>query len=147
MHGVTYALQDLAVHSSRRRFADQLGARLGTWKFLTFFAAFPMTKQPVVFINVFTVEPDKQSELVELLTMATQDSVRHAHGFISATLHRSLDGTKVTMYALWRSQEHYQAMRENPAPLPYLQRALAIATFDPGMYEIVQVFSGIGDGA
>lgn len=106
-----------------------------------------MTKQPVVFINVFTVEPDKQSELVELLTMATQDSVRHAHGFISATLHRSLDGTKVTMYALWRSQEHYQAMRENPAPLPYLQRALAIATFDPGMYEIVQVFSGIGDGA
>ena len=106
-----------------------------------------MTKQPVVFINVFTVEPDKQSELVELLTMATQDSVRHAHGFISATLHRSLDGTKVTMYALWRSQEDYQAMREDPAPLPYLQRALAIATFDPGMYEIVQVFSGIGDGA
>lgn len=106
-----------------------------------------MTKQPVVFINVFTVEPDKQSELVELLTMATQDSVRHARGFISATLHRSLDGTKVTMYALWRSQEDYQAMRENPAPLPYLQRALAIATFDPGMYEIVQVFSGIGDGA
>lgn len=106
-----------------------------------------MTKQPVVFINVFTVEPDKQSELVELLAMATQDSVRHAHGFISATLHRSLDGTKVTMYALWRSQEDYQAMREDPAPLPYLQRALAIATFDPGMYEIVQVFSGIGDGA
>jgi quinol monooxygenase YgiN len=106
-----------------------------------------MTTQPVVFINVFTVEPDKQSELVELLTMATQDSVRHAHGFISATLHRSLDGTKVTMYALWRSQEDYQAMRADPAPLPYLQRALAIATFDPGMYEIVQVFSGVGDGA
>jgi hypothetical protein len=51
------------------------------------------------------------------------------------------------MYALWRSQEDYQAMREDPAPLPYLQRALAISTFDPGMYEIVQVFSGIGDGA
>jgi hypothetical protein len=31
--------------------------------------------------------------------------VRHAAGFISARLHRSLDGTKVTMYAQWRSVE------------------------------------------
>jgi hypothetical protein len=29
-------------------------------------------------------------------------------------------------------------MRENPAPLSYLQRALAIAKFEPGMYEVVQ---------
>jgi hypothetical protein len=52
-------------------------------------------------------------------------------------LHRSLDGTKVTMYAQWRSVEDYQAMRENPASLPYLQQALAIAKCDPGMYEVV----------
>jgi hypothetical protein len=46
------------------------------------------------------------------------------------------------MYAHWRSVEDYQAMRENPAPLPYLLQALAIARFDPGMYEVVEVFSG-----
>jgi hypothetical protein len=69
--------------------------------------------------------------------------VRHARGFISASLHRSLDGTKVTMYAQWRSVEDCQAMRENPAPLPYLQQALAIAKFDPGMYEVVETFSAI----
>ena len=61
---------------------------------------------------------------------------------ISASLHRSLDGTKVTMYAQWRSVEDYQAMRENPAPLPYLQQALAIAQFEPGMYEVVATYSG-----
>jgi hypothetical protein len=33
-------------------------------------------------------------------------------------------------------------MRENPAPLPYLQEALEIAKFDPGMYEVVETYSG-----
>jgi hypothetical protein len=29
------------------------------------------------------------------------------------------------------------AMRKDPAPLPYLQQALTIAKFEPGMYEVV----------
>jgi quinol monooxygenase YgiN len=84
----------------------------------------------VTFINVFTVEPTNPQQLVELLARVTETSVRHAPGCISASLHRSLDGTKVTMYAQWRSVEDYQAMREGPAPLPYLQQALAIAKFE-----------------
>ena len=96
----------------------------------------------VTLINVFTVEPVNQQQLLELLARATEKSVRHAPGFISSSLHRSLDGTKVTMYAQWRSVEDYQAMRANPEPLPYLQQALAIARFEPGMYEVVEIFSG-----
>jgi heme-degrading monooxygenase HmoA len=96
----------------------------------------------VTLINVFTVAPDDQQQLIELLTRATEISVRHAPGFISSSLYRGLDGTKVTMYAHWRSVEDYQAMRENPAPLPYLQQALAIAKFEPGIYEVVGIFSG-----
>jgi quinol monooxygenase YgiN len=102
----------------------------------------PPTSKLVILINVFTVEPANQRQLLELLARATETSVRHARGFISATLHRSLDGTKVTMYAQWRSVADYQAMRENPTALPYLQRALAIAKFYPGMYEVVESFSG-----
>ena len=93
----------------------------------------------------FTVDPTNQQRLVELLTRATEVSVRHAPGFVSASLHRSLDGTKVTMYAQWRSVEDYQAMRQDPAPLPFLQEALAIATFEPGMYEVVQTFAPLGE--
>lgn len=100
-------------------------------------------RKPVTLINVFTVEPANQQRLIELLARATETSVRHAPGFISASLHRGFDGTKVTMYAQWRSVEDYQAMRANPEPLPYLQQALAIAKFDPGMYEVVETFSGI----
>jgi len=94
----------------------------------------------VTLINVFTVEPHNQQRLIELLTNATEQSVRHAPGFISARLHRGLDGTKVTMYAQWRSREDYEAMRADPAPLPYLQQALAIAKFEPAMYEVVRTF-------
>jgi len=89
-------------------------------------------------INMFTVEPANQRRLVELLTEATEVSVRRAPGFVSASLHRSTDGTKVTMYAQWRSIDDYQAMRQDPAPLPFLQEALTIAKFEPGVYEVVR---------
>ena len=94
----------------------------------------------ITLINVFTVAPAKQQKLITLLTRATDSSVREVPGFISASLHRGLDGTKVTMYAQWRSIEDYQAMRQNAAAVPYLQQALAIATFDPGMYDVVETF-------
>ena len=91
-------------------------------------------------INVFTVEPVNQQRLVDLLTLATESSVRNITGFISSSLHRSLDGTKVTMYAQWRSMEDYQTMRNNSTASPYLQQALEFARFDPGMYEVVETF-------
>jgi quinol monooxygenase YgiN len=98
------------------------------------------SRKLVTLINVFTVEPENQQRLLELLGRATKTSVCHAAGFVSASLHRSLDGTKVTMYAQWRSVEDYQAMRADRAALPYLEQALAIAKFDPGMYEVVETY-------
>ena len=91
-------------------------------------------------INVFTVAPGDQGRLVELLTSATQSSVRHVRGFLSAALHRSLDGTKVTMYAQWRTVEDYQRMRSRSDTSPFLADAITIATFDPGLYEVVEIF-------
>jgi len=40
----------------------------------------------------------------------------------------------------WWSIEDYQKMRSNPNASPYLIQALAIAKFDPGMYEVVETF-------
>jgi len=99
----------------------------------------------ITLINVFTVEPANQRRLIEPLTEATEVSVRRAPGFVSASLHRSTDGTKVTMYAQWRSIDHYQAMRQDPAPLPFFQEALTIAKFEPGVYEVVRTFAPIGE--
>ncbi|WP_259067025.1 antibiotic biosynthesis monooxygenase family protein [Mucilaginibacter sp. X4EP1] len=91
-------------------------------------------------INVFTVDPANQQKLVDLLMRATAESVTKIEGFISSSLHRSLDGTKVTMYAQWSSLEAYQNMRNNSAASPFLTEALEMATFDPGMYEVVKTF-------
>jgi len=44
------------------------------------------------------------------------------------------------MYAQWRSIDHYQAMRQDPVPLPFLQEAPTIAKFEPGVYEGVRTF-------
>jgi len=98
----------------------------------------------MITINVFTVDPANQDRLLDLLTRATDGFVCRAPGFISATLHRSLDGTKVTMYAQWRSAADYEAMRQDPGPRPFLEQALAIASFEPGQYEIVQSFLPAG---
>jgi quinol monooxygenase YgiN len=97
--------------------------------------------RPMTVINVFTVAPDRQARLLDLLTRATESSVRHVPGFVAAALHRSLDGTKVTMYAQWRSPEDYERMRSRPDTSPFLAEAMTIATFEPGFYEVVEVFS------
>jgi quinol monooxygenase YgiN len=92
-------------------------------------------------INVFTVDPGNQQKLIDLLTMATETTVSHVKGFISSALHKSLDGKKVTMYAQWESLEDYQNMRRNAMASPYLDQAVEIASFDPGMYALVRTFS------
>jgi len=48
------------------------------------------SRKPVTLINVFTVEPANQRQLLELLARATETSVRHAPGFISGALHRKV---------------------------------------------------------
>jgi quinol monooxygenase YgiN len=94
----------------------------------------------VTFINIFTMEPENQQRVVDLLSEVTDRLVRFAKGFVSSSLHRSADGTKVTMYAQWASMEDYQAMREDHRPRPYLAEALTIATFAPGTYDVVETF-------
>jgi quinol monooxygenase YgiN len=96
--------------------------------------------QRLTVINVFTVAPENQAHLVELLARATESSVRHVPGFVAAALHRSLDGRKVTMYAQWRSADDYERMRARPDTSPFLAEALTIATFDPGLYQVAEVF-------
>lgn len=88
-------------------------------------------------INVFTVSPDKQDELADLLARATEETMRHLPGFISASIHRSLDGTKVINYTQWRSQADFSALQQNPKARPHMEAAAALATFEPIVCEVV----------
>ena len=82
-------------------------------------------------INVFTVEPERQRQLVALLVEATDAVMTNMPGFISANIHRSADGTRVVNYAQWRSAADFAAMRSHPSAIPHLHEAGALAQFDP----------------
>ena len=97
----------------------------------------------VTVINVFAVEPAKQEALVTLLTRATDETVRHMPGFISANIHRSVDGVRVTNYAQWRSRADLEAMLRHPAALPHLREATDLSTsVEPHIYEVAAVRGG-----
>lgn len=87
-------------------------------------------------INVFTVAPEKQQELVDLLVGATDKTMRHLPGFISASIHRSLDGKKVVNYAQWKSKDDFETMRSNPEAAPHMKAAASLAEFDPILCEV-----------
>jgi antibiotic biosynthesis monooxygenase (ABM) superfamily enzyme len=44
-------------------------------------------------INVFTVKPENQDTLVNLVIEATNNTMRHLPGFVSTSIHRSPDNT------------------------------------------------------
>jgi heme-degrading monooxygenase HmoA len=95
----------------------------------------------VTLINVFTVEPENQQKLVDMLVEATQKTMKNIPGFISANIHKSADGVRVANYAQWRSEEDYAAMLKNPEALEHMNPITEIATFDAHTYEVVESVS------
>jgi len=92
-------------------------------------------------VNVFSVRPENQQKLVDMLVEATDKTMKKLPGFLSASIHRSLDGTRVVNYAQWRSKTDFDAMRQNPAAQPHLAAVAAIATFDPILCEVSESVS------
>ena len=91
----------------------------------------------VTLINVFTVAPHEQQRLVEVLVDATQAVMRKQPGFVSANIHRSLDGRRVTNYAQWRSRGAFEAMLQNQEAAEHMGEAAKIAErFEPHLYEV-----------
>ena len=96
-------------------------------------------QNPVVtLVNVFRLhQPARQRELVELLETATETVMRHQPGFVSANIHRSLDGTHVVNYAQWRSAADFDAMRQQPDATQHMAGAFALADVEGHLYEVV----------
>ena len=98
------------------------------------------TDQPVVtLVNVFTVDPTRQNELVAAWQASTDEVIRHLPGFVSANIHRSLDGTKVVNYAQWENRQAFQGMLAHPAAREWLDRLGQIGTPAPVLCELVTV--------
>jgi quinol monooxygenase YgiN len=92
----------------------------------------------VTLINVFSVSPENQQRLVDLLVEATRTTMRHIPGFVSASIHKSADGARVTNYAQWRSAADFQAMLKDPRAAAHMAPIRAIAANDAHLYEVVE---------
>jgi len=93
-------------------------------------------KAIVTHINVFTVAPEKQQLLVDSLT-ETVKAARTVPGWLSASIHRSHDGTRVVNYVQYESRDAAQAVLKHLAAGGYLKRNTELGTVVPGQYDVV----------
>ena len=90
----------------------------------------------VTVINKFSVEPENHQNLIKLLD-DLRKIVEKQPGFISANVHKSLEGNRVVSYAQWKTKENYQAVYTNSAAKPILDEIKKISKFSWNLYEVV----------
>lgn len=99
-------------------------------------------QSPITLVNVFKVKPKHQDKLVAALIAATKETMRTLDGFVSANIHKSLDGKRVVNYAQWRSKDDFDAMMRNPKALMHMAPILLYAKPSPHLYEVVDIQHG-----
>src|SRR5215469_13272991 len=90
-------------------------------------------------INIFTVEPENQAKLLELLKGSTETMISKMPGWVSTNFLASKDNRRVVIYSQWRSAKDVETMRQNPEMAPYLQRIAAIAKFEAMLCDVCYV--------
>ncbi|XLP33810.1 antibiotic biosynthesis monooxygenase [Brevundimonas vesicularis] len=93
---------------------------------------------PVVLVNIFKCDPRHQEDLMTHLR-ALAAIQRTLPGFVSASLHRGLNGRVVANQAIWASVEAWKAMTRHPAVIAAMVPIMGIATFEPHLYDMGEV--------
>lgn len=72
-----------------------------------------IAKHNEVITAIFSLatEPSRQQELIDLMIDALLTTTKHQPVFVSASFHKSLDGTRVFNYAQLRTQAEYEGNR------------------------------------
>ena len=100
----------------------------------------------ITIINTCAVAPERAEALLDFLLRATNQTIRHVPGFVSANLHVNFDRTRVVNYAQWKSREAIAAARENPKVVALMREQLKIAdSFTPILYELRQSVPAAGN--
>ena len=86
-------------------------------------------------INVFTVPDGRQQALIDFLTQAA-GIAREVPGWVSASLHRSLDGTRVVNYAQTVDMDAARRVIEHLKAKGMLESNKAFGQAHPGLYEV-----------
>ena len=90
----------------------------------------------VTVIFSLATEPARQQDLIDLMIDALETTTKHQPGFVSASLHKSLDGTRVFNYAQWRSQAEYEAFAQSSEDQAIGARLAQFQLLDSHVYEV-----------
>ncbi len=101
-------------------------------------ATISMNKDLVTLINVFTVEPENQQRLVDIFVEAGE-AMSKQPGFISANIHKSLDGTRVINYVQWRSKEDLEVISNNSHATAHIDEIKKLAKGNTSLYEVCAI--------
>ncbi len=87
-------------------------------------------------VNLFDVPEGGQQALIDFLKEAAAFS-RKTPGWLSASLHRSLDGKKVINYAQSENMDAARAVIDRLREAGYLDHNKVLGAAHPGLYEVV----------
>src|SRR5205807_9423761 len=98
--------------------------------------------QTVTQVTFIEVEPEKQPEALSLMTERARFMERQP-GFISISLHRSLDGRRIVNYVQWKNRDLLHSAHESPQFRKEWNHLDKVTDeIDPHLYEVAHVADG-----
>ena len=98
--------------------------------------------QPITQITIVEPEPGKETEALSLMRERARFMARQP-GFVSISLHRSLDRRRIINYVQWRNRDLLQAAHHSPEFRKEWGRFDSITEeIDPHLYEVAHVEEG-----
>jgi heme-degrading monooxygenase HmoA len=95
--------------------------------------------QPVTQITIIEAEPEKQDEALAIMTERARFMARQP-GFVSISLHRSLDGRRIVNYVQWESPELLRAAHQSSEfRKTWRQFGKMTDEIDPHLYEVAEI--------
>src|ERR1700689_2077386 len=98
-----------------------------------------MTESPVL-IDLWTVDPSREPELIERILEITRDLIVHHQGFVSAQIYESIDHGAVMIRIAMRATKDRQALTDSPAVHDALRELRGIAHSHARLFRLVETF-------
>ena len=99
--------------------------------------------QPVTQITIIEAEAGSQGEVLALMSKRARFMASQP-GFVSISLHRSLDGRRIVNYIQWQSRELLRSAHRSPEFRKEWQRFDRLAgDIEPDLYEVAQVMDAV----
>lgn len=87
----------------------------------------------VTLVVVFSVDPAQQQKLIEDIIENLETVVKKHSGFVSSSIHKSIDGSRVVNYVQWKTREDFEAYLKNS---PRFATSALKAPPDMKIYEV-----------